>query len=53
MDAGLRPREATNLPASEGRTHMFYTGTPLFAFGFGLSCESVLQIIPIGYILSY
>lgn len=31
---------------------MFYTGTPLFAFGFGLSCELVLQIIPIGNILS-
>lgn len=37
MDSGLRPRGATNLPASEGRTHMFYTGTPLFSFGFGLS----------------
>ena len=37
MDATLRPRQATNLPASEGRTHMFYTGTPLFPFGFGLS----------------
>jgi hypothetical protein len=32
MDAGLRPRAATNLPAHEGRTHMFYTGTPLFGF---------------------
>ena len=38
MDASLRPRPATNLPASEGRTHMFYTGTPLFPFGFGLRC---------------
>ena len=37
MDAGLRPRAATNLPASEGRTHMFYTGTPLWPFGYGLS----------------
>jgi len=40
MDASLRPRLATNLPASEGRTHMFYTGTPLFPFGFGLRCAS-------------
>eukprot|EP01051_Picozoa_sp_SAG22_P006314 SAG22_NODE_407_length_10957_cov_5.081691_7_plen_463_part_00 len=37
MDAGLRPRAATNLPASEGRTHMFYTGSPLWGFGHGLS----------------
>ena len=29
MDASLRPRAATNLPASEGRTHLFYTGTPV------------------------
>ena len=40
MDASLRPRPATNLPASEGRTHMFYTGTPLFPFGFGLRCAA-------------
>ena len=40
MDSSLRPRAATNLPASEGRTHMFYTGTPLFGFGFGLSFTS-------------
>ena len=37
MDASLRPHAATNLGTSEGRTHMFYTGTPLFPFGFGLS----------------
>lgn len=37
MDSGLRPRPATNLPKHEGRTHMFYTGTPLWPFGFGLS----------------
>lgn len=33
MDASLRPHGTTNLGTSEGRTHMFYTGTPLFSFG--------------------
>lgn len=32
MDSNLRPGDG-----SEGRTHMFYTGSPLFQFGHGLS----------------
>jgi beta-D-xylosidase 4 len=32
MDSNVRPSEN-----SEGRSHMFYTGNPLFAFGHGLS----------------
>ena len=33
MDSSLRPHATTNVGKSEGRTHMFYTGTPLFPFG--------------------
>ena len=29
----------TRLDTPPGRTHMYYTGTPLFPFGFGLTCE--------------
>jgi Fibronectin type III-like domain len=32
MDSRIRPNDE-----GEGRSHMFYTGTPLFSFGFGLS----------------
>ena len=39
MDASLRPHTSA-LGTSEGRTHMFYTGEPLFAFGHGLSYTS-------------
>ena len=39
MDASLRPHVSA-LGISEGRTHMFYTGEPLFKFGFGLSFTS-------------
>ena len=36
MDSGVRPDGAANA----GRTHMWYTGTPLFPFGYGLSYTS-------------
>ena len=47
MDSQIRPHAGfpayPGFPAgtvTEGRTHMYYTGTPLFGFGFGLSYTS-------------
>jgi beta-glucosidase-like glycosyl hydrolase len=38
MTSALRPMEGT-----EGRSHMFYTGTPLYPFGYGLSYTTFLM----------
>jgi hypothetical protein len=37
MDSQVRPHEGINQTATQGRTHMWYTGTPLYPFGHGLS----------------
>jgi beta-glucosidase len=42
-DAGELPLYTDmSLAAAPGRTHMYYTGTPLFPFGFGLSYTSMV-----------
>ena len=33
MDSQVRPHEGINQTATQGRTHMWYTGTPLYPFG--------------------
>lgn len=36
FDMGMRPNKTSGNP---GRTYRFYTGTPVYKFGDGLSCK--------------